>query len=133
VVTHRSGDDFIVDVEIESYHHLGDVALALALYSIQGAKIVSSWTKEIQFPVELQEGKQWFRCQFKAVCIRPGQRFCVSFWMAAHDVIDAIDNVAIVDVIDGKDTSLFSNRTDQGIILYPYEWTRLEGNGGLNS
>jgi lipopolysaccharide transport system ATP-binding protein len=132
ISAHPSGDDLILEMEIESSREIPEAALAVALNNIQGMKVVTSWTKEVGLPIQLRPGRQVYRCHFRDIRLRPGQRICISLWMASLDVIDSVENAAIVDVVDGHNTADISNRPDQGIIVCPYTWS-LQGDSGAAS
>jgi lipopolysaccharide transport system ATP-binding protein len=123
---HPSGDDLILEFEIESHHDIPDVALAVTLSTIQGLKVVSSWTKEVGFPVELRKGKQSFRCGFSQLWLRPSHQVSVSLWMADLDVIDNVEGATVIDVIDSRHSQQISNRSDQSLIVCPYVYSRVE-------
>jgi lipopolysaccharide transport system ATP-binding protein len=123
---HASGDDLIFEFEIEADHTIADVALAVTLSTIQGLKVVSSWTKEVGFPVELRKGKQSFRCGFSQLWLRPSHQVSVSLWMADADVIDNVEGATVIDVIDSRQSQQISNRSDQSLIVCPYVYSRVE-------
>ena len=123
---HPSGDDLIFEFEIESDHDIPDVALAVVLYTIQGLKVVSSWTKEVGFPVDLRKGKQSFRCGFSQIWLRPSHQVSVSLWMADADLIDNVEGATVIDVIDSRASQQISNRSDQSLIVCPYVYSRVE-------
>jgi lipopolysaccharide transport system ATP-binding protein len=126
LLSHSSGDDLIFQFEVESGVDISGVSMAVSLSSIQGMKVVTSWTAEVGFPVELHEGKQVFRCHFREIRLRPGHRICVGLWMASSDVLDVVENAGIFDVVDSPATGHLSNRSDQGIVACPYEWSQVD-------
>ncbi|CAN5897031.1 ABC transporter ATP-binding protein [soil metagenome] len=123
-LAHPSGEDLTIRFEIESTCDMDDIAIAVNLHTIQGLKVVTSWTKELGFPVQLAKGRQVYECKFFKIRLRPGHKVIVSLWMADDEVIDYLDNARIVDVVDGADSERVSNRHDQGVIVYDYQYSR---------
>ena len=126
LLSHASGDDLILEVEVDSERTIPGVALAVALTSIQGIKFISSWTAEVGFPIEIRPGKQRFRCHFREIRLRPGHRVNVGLWMASAEVLDSVDNAGMIEVVDGEGSAYLSNRQDQGIVACPYQWSRVD-------
>jgi hypothetical protein len=86
--------------------------------------LISSWTREAGYPVDLSPGLQQFDCCFKNVMLRPGQRVAVMLWMEANGVVDAVDDARIIDVIDSPETRHFSTDPYQGLVLCNYHWQK---------
>jgi lipopolysaccharide transport system ATP-binding protein len=126
LANHVSGDDFIVQFGLETEHEIPDVSLSVCLNTIHGATVVSSWNKEVGYPVDLRRGRHSFRCRFREIRLRPGHQVVVSLWAASEEVIDYVRNAAVYGVVDGEGSGGLSNRLDQSIIVLPYEYTRVE-------
>ena len=102
-LTHSSGEDLILRMDVAAQEEIADVDLAVIVQSMHGARLVTSWTKEVNYPVSLHRGVQTFECRFKNVRLRPGHRVLVSLWMAAGAVLDSVEQAAVVEVSDGPD------------------------------
>ncbi len=122
VLSHARGDDLRLRVCIEAAEPIGDAALSIVLSTLSGARVITSWTREIGLRVDLRPGDQWFECCFRDVRLRPGHAVNVSLWMEAHSVVDSVANAGIVHVTPDGD-STFSTDGNQGIIALDYTWT----------
>jgi lipopolysaccharide transport system ATP-binding protein len=125
IPTHCSGDDFRVQVEVTAFADIKEVQLAVVLLTLHGTRLISSWTREVNFPVELCKGLQSFECCFRDVRLRPGHRIAVGLWMATQNVMDYVSMAFFVDVVPGATTAHLSTDKEQGILALDYEWTRL--------
>ena len=122
---HPSGDDLRVRVRIQSQTRISDAALAVNLSTAAGARIHSGWTREVGFPVFLNQGAQEYQCDFRTVRLRPGQRMTIELWLEAGGAVDSLNDALTFDVTDGPETGLFSTDRQQGVVLCNYEWSRV--------
>jgi lipopolysaccharide transport system ATP-binding protein len=122
---HSSGQDFTLQIDIASQCAVDDVALAVTVKTLSGARIISGWTREIGAPVRLVEGHQSYRCRFRGIRFRPGHLVSVSLWMEAGDVVDFLEDARTFEVIDGDGTDRFSTDRYQGVVLCNYSWERV--------
>jgi lipopolysaccharide transport system ATP-binding protein len=121
--SHITGDDLIARMTIGAGDAINDVALAIVLQNLHGARLITSWTKEAGFHVDLKQGTQTVDCRFHNVRLRPGHQFTISLWMATQDVIDCIQDVQIVPVLANEFDRYFSTSLDQGIVLCDHTWS----------
>ncbi len=119
---HVSGEDLCLRVEIDASTAVPDAALAVVIKTLGGARLVSSWTRESGYAVELRPGKQVFDCCFRAIPLRPGQRFAVALWLEAGGVVDSVEDARTLEVIDGPSTREVSTDPQQGAVLCDYQW-----------
>jgi lipopolysaccharide transport system ATP-binding protein len=124
LLAHASGDDLILEMEIDSKHEIPDVALAIVLKNLQGTRLFSSWTREGDFPVSLRRGRQAFRCIFRHLRLRPGHRINIGLWASCQEVLDSIEDARVVEITDGGSSKGFSTDKYQGIVLCDYVWER---------
>ena len=122
-LSHRSGDDLIFQIEIDSKQSIEDVALAVIVQNVYGTRLITSWTREVGFPVSLVKGTNVFRCSFREARLRPGHRIVVGFWMATQSTIDFVDHGLVLDVDSGDSTAMLSTDSLQGILALDYEWS----------
>jgi lipopolysaccharide transport system ATP-binding protein len=120
----RSGEDLRCLVEVQATRRVEDVSLGLVVKNLQGTRLVSALTDEVESRVALTPGIQRFECRFERVRIRPGRQVAIELWMFDGETIDHIDIARILDVIEVEPTG-FSSRADQGAVLYDYSWTSL--------
>ena len=120
---HRCGDDLRIRFEVVAERRIEDVGLAVQIKSIHGARLFSSWTKEVNVPVTLSEGRNGFLCTFRSVRLRPGHRVVVELWMDANQVVlDHIDEAGMIEIVDGTDSGKLSTNARQGILALDYDW-----------
>jgi lipopolysaccharide transport system ATP-binding protein len=124
-VSHHSGDDLRLNMEVESKADFDDVNLAVAIKSVYGSRLVTSWTREVGFPVSLTRGVNRFQCRFRQAKLRPGHRILIALWMATQSVMDEVDHALIVDVDPGETTRHLSTDATQGIVVLDYDWSRI--------
>ncbi|MBY0461436.1 MAG: ABC transporter ATP-binding protein, partial [Gemmataceae bacterium] len=117
-----SGEDFRCVMEVDSTYAASDVSLAVVLKTVQGARIITSWTEEVGFKASLTPGRQTFECAFKTVRLRPGQKILLDLWLYDGDVVDLLNETCALDVVEGDPTG-FSSRPDQGPMLCDYGWS----------
>jgi lipopolysaccharide transport system ATP-binding protein len=122
---HPSGEDLILRVEIQAHEEIPDAGLAVLLKTLSGTRIITGWTREGGFPVPLRPGCQLFECRFRRVRLRPGHTISVGLWMESNGVVDSVEEAALIDIVDGPDSSHFSTDRYQGIALCDYSWRRL--------
>ncbi len=123
--THQSGQDLTLSVEISAPAPVANAALAVVLLTPSGTRLISSWTREVGFAVDIAPGRQVYRCHFKRVAVRPGHRLTVMLWMeAAGRVIDSIDDAGTIEVTDGPGTEHLSQDLLQGLVVCEYNWNR---------
>jgi lipopolysaccharide transport system ATP-binding protein len=128
VHTHVSGEDLIVRMEIESSSAVRDVALAVVLMNLRGLRVLTSWTKEAGFRVDIQPGRQWIDCRFRGVRLRPGHQVTVMLWMATtNETLDVVENVQTLQVVSSPCDRHFSTNSDQGIVLCDHSWSYASG------
>jgi lipopolysaccharide transport system ATP-binding protein len=125
LLAHACGDDLILQVEIRTDRDISDVALAVVLQTLQGARIITGWTREVDFRVDLERGVQTFRCHFKNVRLRPGRRINVHLWMATQNVIDCVEHARIIDVTDTEATRDLSTDPTHGVVVCDYQWSKI--------
>lgn len=127
--TFTSGDDLRIRMEIESVEHLPDVAAAVVLTNQHGVRIVTSWTKEVNYPLSLKPGSSIHGCTFKKLMLRPGHIFHVSLWLSDSEVLDSVENALFVDVLRNCNQANWSPDSSQGIVLVDYSWESDFGQG----
>jgi lipopolysaccharide transport system ATP-binding protein len=118
----RCGDDLCVRMEIEAAEAIPNVAAAVVIATTHGARIITSWTREGGFPVDLRAGRQQLECRFQNVSLRPGHSVLIHLWMAGAEVLDSVENALVVDVAIGAETAHLSSSPDQGVVVCPYVW-----------
>lgn len=119
------GDNLVVRFELDATCHLSGVALAVVIQTPGGQRLVTSWTEEIGFPVDLLPGRQSFTCVFRDVRLRPGQTVLVHLWAAAGEVLDSVEGALLIDVVGSESYRTVSSSPDQGAIVCDYSWNRL--------
>jgi lipopolysaccharide transport system ATP-binding protein len=124
LVYHQSGADLVFRIEVDARCQIADVALAVNLQTISGTTVISGWTREAGFSVDLHKGVQSFRCHFRGIRLRPGHRFTVALWMEAREVVDSVGEALIFEVTDGEDTRCLSTDKHQGVLVADYTWSR---------
>jgi lipopolysaccharide transport system ATP-binding protein len=122
---HVSGEDLTLRMELEVAAPLQNAALAVVLRTVTGTRLISSWTRETGYPVDLEPGTHTFDCRFRNVTIRPGQRVAVMLWMEAGGVVDAVDDARTIEVVDSPETRHYSSDPCQGIVLCDYAWQKV--------
>ncbi|MGO9801207.1 MAG: ABC transporter ATP-binding protein [Candidatus Binatus sp.] len=130
---HPSGDDLAIRVRIRSQQRIPAAALAVSITTAGGARIHSGWTREAGFPVQLEQGVQNYRCVFRGVRLRPGQRMKVVLWLEAGNVVDYLEDAMSFDVVDGSATDWYSTDRGQGVVLCDYEWSQVEDDAAASS
>jgi lipopolysaccharide transport system ATP-binding protein len=121
-ISHIAGEDLILHMEVTAEYNVPDAELAVVLKTLSGARLITSWTHEVNFPVTLRKGKQWYECRFRRVSLRPGLSISLELWMDANGVIDSVENARIVQVVDGEGTDGLSTDSEQGVVLCEYKW-----------
>jgi lipopolysaccharide transport system ATP-binding protein len=132
VLAHISGDDLIVRVEIEAREAIEDVALAVVLSNMLGTRVMTSWTREVEYKCKLFRGRQIFDCRFRQVNLRPGHRVQIGLWMESQDVIDSVEQADLFDVIPSATTGHLSTDAAQGIVVCDYSWNRVTPETGFD-
>jgi lipopolysaccharide transport system ATP-binding protein len=123
LASHKSGDDFRLHIEVEAREDIKDVALAVVVQNVYGTRLFTSWTREVDFPVALPQGKHAFRCCFRQARLRPGHRVMIGLWMATQSVIDDVPHALMLDVHAGESTTHLATDAAQGIIALDYDWS----------
>jgi lipopolysaccharide transport system ATP-binding protein len=124
--SHRSGDDLVLQMDVESFEDVRNVALAVVLETLQGARIVTSWTGEVGFATNLKCGRQTYECRFRNLRLRPGHRVNVLLWLSSdHQHIDCVPNAKVIEIEHSEGTQSLSTESAQGIVLCDYSWHRL--------
>jgi ABC-type molybdate transport system ATPase subunit len=126
LLAHACGDDLTLRLTIRADHDIRDVALAVVIQTLQGARIITSWTRETDFRVDLHKGLQTFQCRFKNVRLRPGRRVNLHLWMATQSVIDCVEHARLLDVTDTEETRHLSTEAQQGVVVCDYDWRKLD-------
>jgi hypothetical protein len=122
LLAHVRGDDLRLRACVDVIGPIGDVALAIVLSTLSGARVITSWTREVGLGIDLLPGQHWFECCFRAVQLRPGHAVSVSLWMESQSVIDSVANAKVIHVTAG-DGRLFSTDANQGIVALDYAWS----------
>jgi lipopolysaccharide transport system ATP-binding protein len=125
LLAHACGDDLILRLEIQADHDIRDVALAIVIQTLQGARIITGWTREVGFRVDLHAGTQTYQCHLRDVRLRPGRRVNVHLWMATQSVIDCVEHARLIDITDTPDTRDLSTEAMQGVVVCDYEWSQV--------
>ncbi len=120
---HVSGEDMVLSMEIHAKEFIPDVALAVVLQNMYGTRIITSWTREAGYHVDLVPGIQTIKCRFREVRLRPGHRLRVGLWMATQVVIDLVEDAEIIEIVASKDVWNYSTDQAQGIVLSRHEWS----------
>jgi lipopolysaccharide transport system ATP-binding protein len=120
-----SGHDLIVQMEVVSNENIENVSLAVIIQCIDGTRLITSWSKEIDFPVRLTAGVNKFECVFKDVMFRPSHKFKIGLWVADSNVIDSVDDALVVEIVGDSSTNRFVHNPDQGIIIADYRWRKV--------
>ena len=110
-------------MEIEALQSVRDVALAVVLQNLRGLRLITSWTKEAGFHLDLRPGRQTIDCRFEEVRLRPGHQVTGSLWMSGADVIDCVDNVFTFQVMPADEHYHYSTNIDQGPLLCNHSWS----------
>jgi hypothetical protein len=124
------GDDLIVRMEIESSMAIPNVALAAVIATTHGTRVITSWTRESGYSVDLQPGRQLVECRFRNVTLRPGHTVLIHLWMSDAEVLDSIENALVVDVATGGRYAHLSSNPDQGVVVCEYDWRTPPQTGG---
>jgi lipopolysaccharide transport system ATP-binding protein len=120
---HVSGDDLSLSMTVVASEAVEDVAAAVVLENLYGTRIITSWTREAGYHLNLRPGRQVIRCRFRRVDVRPGHRLRVGLWLATQEVLDAVDDAGIIEVVASDATEAFSTDQMQGIVLCRHEWS----------
>jgi len=123
VPRHRSGRDLRLRIEIDSTQDIKDVALAVIIQNLYGTRLITSWTRETGFPVNLVTGKNAFECRFHDVKLRPGHRVVIGLWMSTQALIDFVDHALVLDIDADEANGHLSADAAQGIVALDYEWS----------
>jgi lipopolysaccharide transport system ATP-binding protein len=116
-----SGNDLVVRMEVDSKVAVPEVALAVVISTVYGNRVITSWTKEVDFRAPLKPGRQAFDCHFKNVSVRPGHTLMVQLWLAeGNEVMDSIENALVIDVVGDDRHKHLSTAQEQGIIICDY-------------
>ncbi|HEX4608660.1 MAG TPA: ABC transporter ATP-binding protein [Urbifossiella sp.] len=118
-----SGEDLRCVLEIDSTYACPDVSLAIVFKTPQGARVVTSWTEEVDYKINLQIGINIFECMFQKIRLRPGQKMIIDLWMYDGDTVDLLTETCVLDVVETTPMG-FSTRPDQGPMLCDYVWSR---------
>ncbi len=119
--------DMIIRVEIDSTVAIPDVTLSAIVQTLHGTRIISTWTREVNFDVTLKPGVQTFECRLSHVCIRPGQTILLNLWMATVNgtVIDNVENAVVLDVLGDEQHNHLSTSQDHGVVYCEYAWKQI--------
>jgi len=121
-----TGNDLVVRIEIDSAAAIPDVTLSTIVQTLHGTRIISTWTREVNFDVALQPGVQTYQCRLKNVCIRPGQTILLNLWMATVNgtILDNVENAVVLDVLGDESHAHLSTSQDHGVVYCEYAWKR---------
>jgi lipopolysaccharide transport system ATP-binding protein len=122
------GDDMRIRITVDAQTDLSDVGLMVVVQTLDGLRIVSGWTKEMEFPLNLHQGEQSLECKLNSVRIRPGQTIMFALRMELNGngaLIDRLENVAVYDVVDDERHHHLSANPDLGAFVCDYEWRRV--------
>ena len=122
---HPSGEDLVVRVTVKARGEVRNAALAVNLKTLHGARLISGWTREAGFDVDLHRGEQVFECRFEGVRVRPSHRVSIELWMEAGTVMDHVTDALVFEALDGVGTDRFSTDAQQGVLLCDYRWSRV--------
>ncbi|MGE3806065.1 MAG: ABC transporter ATP-binding protein [Gemmataceae bacterium] len=126
-LTHVAGDDLVVRMEVDAQEALERVQLTVGLKTMTETTIITGWTEEVDFPVEIRPGRQAFECRFQQVHFRPGHRFQVMLWMEDDGgLIDTVHDALVVDVCEGEQHTAYAAYKYLGIVSCSFTWSRLE-------
>ncbi len=122
-----TGNDLVVRIEIDSSAAIPDVTLSTIVQTLHGTRIISTWTREVNFDVALQPGVQTYECRLKNVPIRPGQTILLNLWMATANgtLLDNVENAVVLDVLGDESHAHLSTSQDHGVVYCEYDWKRL--------
>jgi hypothetical protein len=112
-------------MDIVSTCNIKHAMMAVVLKTVEGTRLVTSWTEEVDYRCDLHEGLNRVECRFDSLRIRGGRRVVVELWLCEGCTIDRIIEAEAVDVVE-RPGSRFSSRSDQGNMLCDYAWRRLE-------
>jgi lipopolysaccharide transport system ATP-binding protein len=122
---HPSGEDLGVRIRVHSQARISNAALAVNVMTLGGTRIHSGWTREVGYPVSLNQGVQEFQCDFQRVRLRPGQQVKIGLWMEAGSVVDSVPDALTFDVVSGQESRSTSTNRHQGVVLCDYRWSAL--------
>jgi lipopolysaccharide transport system ATP-binding protein len=123
---HVCGNNLTVQMEVESQKDIPDVAFAVVIQTMSGMRIITSWSREVGFRIDLKKGTNRYQCRFHDVRLRPGHTVSLGLWMASQSgEIDSIDNAKTFDVVYSDMTEYLSPSNEQGVIVCEYAWTEL--------
>jgi lipopolysaccharide transport system ATP-binding protein len=125
LAAHACGADLILRVEIRSDRDIPDVALAVVIQTLQGARVITSWTREVDYSVDLHKGVQTYQCHFQQLRLRPGRRVNIHLWMATQSVLDCVEQARVIEVTDTWETRRLSTEAMQGVVVCDYEWSKV--------
>jgi lipopolysaccharide transport system ATP-binding protein len=117
-----SGDDLVIRAEVESTCSLDEVAAAVIIATQHGTRVVTSWTKEVDFRTGLRPGSQVLECRFRNATLRPGHTVMVHLWLSDGEVLDSVENALVVDVLPSERNKHLSPDAFQGVVVFDYEW-----------
>jgi lipopolysaccharide transport system ATP-binding protein len=123
LVSHKSGEDLRLHIEVEAQEDIKDVALSVILQSIYGSRLITGWTREVGFPVNLRKGKNAFQCRFRKARLRPGHRVVVGLWMATQSIIDDVHHALVLDIDASDSTAHLATDGEQGVLALEYDWS----------
>jgi lipopolysaccharide transport system ATP-binding protein len=125
---HVSGDDLILEIILQSEKDVLDAELAVSIKTISGTRIVSSWTRELNWSTQLRSGQQTFTCRFKNLKLRPGHTFQVVLWAGSFGMMaDLVETALTFSVVASATTRQMSTDKHQGVILGESSWSRHDG------
>src|SRR5262249_20323403 len=108
------GDDLCIDFDLEANQSVRNIALAVVIQAPSGHRLITSWTAESGFDVDLDKGRHSFRCLFREVGLRPGQTVLVHLWAAEGETMDYVQGALALEVIGRDRFNWASSSPDQG-------------------
>ncbi len=124
--THTCGDDLTLRVELESSRKIDDATLWVSVQALGGSRLVSAWTPEVDFPVELRPGRSAFECTLRDVRIRPGRTVTINLWVGRDGLaIDNVEAAIVAEVLGSERTAKLSTANDQGNFVCDQSWRQI--------
>lgn len=117
----KSGRDLRCLLEIRAKAPVSNVSLSIVVKTLGGARLITGWTDEVGFRVDLPEEPLALECRFRNVPIRPGRQVAVELWMHDGALLDHLDTAVVYDVVEAEPSGM-SLRQDQGAFLVDYQW-----------
>lgn len=118
----KYGHDLRCMIEVESAVAIKNTSLAVVIKSLNGSRLVTSWTDEAGYRIDLKKGNQQIECCFRNLRIRPGRQVVIELWMNDGTLIDSLESARICDIVEIEPSGI-SLRSDQGAFVLDYQWS----------